>query len=197
MHSHKDRETRLSCVGLPHIFISDSSTNLRWLSTLSIIEPRADFELDSIVAPHKNGSAHGRTAASALLMTNDGRFSIFKLLDFKKHVASLVLIRWVWVLDHNAFATSAGNSVQFLSHMLHRCHLYVLDQLKESWVWVLFMKLVESFLDLFKALFEGALHIGCIKDHVLDVFPLLVLILSSHDAHDLLEIWSLAPKLAI
>ena len=193
MQPHENGETGLSCIALSHIFIGNSRAQLRWLSALRIVESRANLKLDAIITAYQDGTAHVRAPPCPLLVTNDCSFRIVKLLDFKQQVATPVLIGRIGVLDHDTLTTGSGDLVELLSHVLEGLHLGVLNELEEFGAWHLFVYLVKDFVDLIQSLFESALHLGSIEDHVLDALPFLILVLPPHNADDLLEIGSLTP----
>ena len=126
MNSHKDRETRLSCICLAHIFVGNTGTNLRGLPSLSVIEPGANLKLYAIITTDKNSSAHITASACALLMSDDCCLGIFKLFDFKQEVAAFVLVLCVWVLDHDALTATSCDTVKFFRHVLKRGDLGML-----------------------------------------------------------------------
>lgn len=118
MQPHENGETGLSSIALSHIFIGNSSAQLRGLSALRIVEARANLKLDAIISTHQDSAAHVGAPPSPLLVSNDRSFSIVKLLDFKQQVAALVLIWRIRVLDHDTLTTGSGDLIEFLSHVL-------------------------------------------------------------------------------
>lgn len=132
MHPQEDRETRLARIGFAHIFISYPTSQLGRLHSLRIIESRANFELDTVIAADLDSTAHPRATSCASLMSSDSCLCILELLDLQQKVAALVLVFRVRVFNHDSFSALIGNTVKLLEHVLLRRDFLVLNQLQEE-----------------------------------------------------------------
>mmetsp|Transcript_38603 Transcript_38603/g.36954 ORF Transcript_38603/g.36954 Transcript_38603/m.36954 type:complete len:257 (-) Transcript_38603:680-1450(-) len=192
MDSHEDGEPRLSSLGESHMLIGDSASNLRGLHPLSVIEARTNFELNSIVSPHFQSPKHVGAPPTTLIVASNHSFSIIELLHFEEAVCPSVLIESIGVSDHDSLSLISTNFIHLLNQLLLRLANVVFMQFYH-----ILITLLQSLFQLRQSFLERHLQLRCIKDHIPDVLPLIILVLSPDDTHDLLESIPATPELPV
>ena len=193
MNSYKNGESGLASVGSALEFKSYNWSLLWRLSSLGVCEARSNFKFSAIFLPDDDCSAHCVASAFAPRMTNHLSFGIFKTFYFEQTKASDPFVFWIRVFYHDAFALSPAN----LIHQLQQVSFTFAHSLLAS-LYCFVRIFCQLLLYNFYSLREFFLNQGSIKNHKLDLLPLIRFwFIFSHCWDYRLKIVAAGPQLAI
>ena len=111
VHPHVNWEARYTICRTTLELKCNNWTNLWWILSLTIIKARPDLELSTVLFSHEQCTHHTRAAACSLLVSNNCSLSILESFYFQQNVATLSLILWLWVFDHDSLTFASANFV--------------------------------------------------------------------------------------